>query len=339
MCGRAAAQSAGGCGPFGNPPATILGADKPNCGDGELLGPWQDRDGIDRYACLYEPGPARAARRLPLLVYLHPSLFPPNSIVHTNLLAFAATFSISGDRKRPGFIVLAPQGRRTVHYYPWPDNRSIGWDNWYRQFSPSGAVKIGETVYPENPDAATIDHFIAEIARAGKVDTGRIYVTGWSNGAAMGLLYALNRSDVAAVAVYSGPDPFGALEDPCRQTPVSNAPASNSEVRIYNPRVPVMHLHNSCDVAGICPNGEQLATELRLAGVNLEDLILDSSGARARACDASCGTDPAGDASLLHNFRGSTVGLHRHERWPSGWTPAVLDFFRRHPLRPAAAPF
>ena len=93
-------------------------------------------------------------------------------------------------------------------------------------------MKVGKTVYPENVDAATIDHFIAETAGTGKVDTRRIYVTGWSNGAAMGLLYALNRPNVAAVAIYSGPDPFGALDDPCHQKPVSGAPANNIEVRI-----------------------------------------------------------------------------------------------------------
>ena len=91
-------------------------------------------------------------------------------------------------------------------------------------------------------------------------------MTGWSNGAAMGLLYALNRPNVAAVAVYSGPDPFGALNDPCHQKPVAHAPANNAEVRIYNPRVPVMNVHNACDIAGICPNDEKLVKELRAAG-------------------------------------------------------------------------
>ncbi len=339
MGGRAAARSAGACGPFGNPPATILGTIKPDCGSGELLGPWKDGDGTDRYACLYEPVSAKAARRLPLLVYLHPSLFGAWTVTRTNLLELQNTSSLGGDPNRTGFIVLAPQGRRTTHYYPWPDKRGMGWDNWYRQLSPAGGVKIDETVYPENADAATIDHFIAQAARTGKVDTRRIYVTGWSNGAAMGLLYALNRPDVAAVAIYSGPDPFGAFDDPCRQAPVSGAPASNAEVRIFNPRVPAMQVHNSCDIVGTCPNAEKMVAELRAAGINVDDVIVDSLGRRVDACAARCGADPNGGLDPLYNPLSWLLGLHRHQRWPAQWTPAMLEFLRGHRLRPAAAPF
>ena len=76
-------------------------------------------------------------------------------------------------------------------------------------------MKIGAALYRENVDAAAIDHFIAEEVTTDIADPNRIYVTGWSNGAAMALLYALNRPRVAAVAVYSAPDPFGAFDDPC----------------------------------------------------------------------------------------------------------------------------
>jgi dienelactone hydrolase len=339
---RAAAQSvanANACGPFGNPPAATLGAAKPGCGGGELLGPWKDGDGTDRYACVYEPAAMKPGRRLPLLVYLHPSLFGAWTVKHTNLLDLQDTYALGGGAAGPGFIVLVPQGRDTAHHYPWPDDHGVGWDNWYRQLSPAGDLKIGKAVYPENVDAATIDHFIAETARTGKVDTRRVHVTGWSNGAAMGLLYALNRPNVAAVAVYSSPDPFGAMDDPCRQKPVGGAPASDAEVRIYNARVPVMSVHNDCDIAGICPNTEKLAAELRAAGVDMEDVIVDSSGKRVGACAAWCGADPSGGLALLHNPLGWFVGLHRHERWPSQWTPAMLDFFLAHPLQPAGAPF
>jgi len=339
MNGCAAAQSANACGPFGNPPAEMFGVAKPGCGSGELLGPWKDGDGTDRYACLHEPASMKPGSRLALLVYLHPSLFGTWTIAYTDLLALHDTFALGGEHAAPGFIVLAVQGRNTAHYYPWPDNRGLGWDNWYRQLSPAGEVKIGTTIYPENVDAATLDHFIAEVAHSGKVDTRRIYVTGWSNGAAMGLLYALNRSNVAAVAIYSGPDPFGLLDDPCHQKPIAGAPANNTEVRIHNPRVPVMHVHNACDAAGICPNGERLAAELRAAGVDIDDVIVDSSGKRVEACTDWCGSDPNGGLSFLHNPWGWMLGLRHHERWPLQWTPTMLEFFRDHPLQPAGAPF
>src|SRR5215470_9326993 len=87
------------------------------------------------------------------------------------------------------------------------------------------AVAAGGATYNENVDAASIDHFVAELLTTGKVDRQRIYLMGWSNGAAMALLYALNRLWVAAAAVYSAPDPFSALFDVCTQTPVGVAPA------------------------------------------------------------------------------------------------------------------
>ena len=340
-CGCANAQSrSGACGPFGNPPVKILGAVKPACGGGRILGPWKDGDSTDRYACLYDFATLKPGHKLPLLVYLHPSLFGPWTITHTNLLDLRTTSSLGAGPAGSGYIVLAPQGRNTAHYYQWPDNSGMGWDNWYRQLSPAGDVKVGKTVYPENVDAATIDHFIAETAGTGKVDTRRIYVTGWSNGAAMGLLYALNRPYVAAVAVYSGPDPFGALIDPCPQKPVAGAPANQSEVRTYNTRVPVMNVHNSCDIAGICPNAEKLVAELRAAaGGTVEDVIVDSSGKRVEACVDACGTDPNGGLAFVRHPWDWMVGVHHHGEWPEEWTAPMLEFLRAHPLEPPGAPF
>jgi hypothetical protein len=40
------------CNPFGDPPAIMSGTAEPNCLHGRMLGPWQDANGIDRYACL-----------------------------------------------------------------------------------------------------------------------------------------------------------------------------------------------------------------------------------------------------------------------------------------------
>ncbi len=163
----------------------------------------------------------------------------------------------------------------------------VGWDNWYRQLNPAGDVKIGDTTWRENADAATIDHFIADEVATGKVDTNRIYLSGWSNGAAMGFLYAVNRSNIAAAAVYSAPNPFGAFEDPCPQQPVASVPTSNKQIQIFDPAARIMHVHNACDVGGICPNGEQLATELNAAGVFVDDVILDNRHQPVHACDDS----------------------------------------------------
>lgn len=173
--------------------------------------------------------------------------------------------ALAGNSGDSGFIVIAPIGRKTKHHYPFPDDSGIGWDTWYRQFNAGGVTIAGRT-YPENVDAAAIDHFIqAEIA-TGKIDTSRIYFTGRSNGPAMAVLYALNRPNIKAVAVYSAPDPFGAFDDPCPQIPVSRSAADARQIEVSNPRLAIMHVHNSCDVAGICPNAERLARRMTRLG-------------------------------------------------------------------------
>ncbi|MGO9056425.1 MAG: hypothetical protein ACLQU2_03450 [Candidatus Binataceae bacterium] len=321
------------CGPFGDPPADTLESEKPSCWNGRLLGPWKDSNGTDRYACVYEPTPKVARDRLPMVVYLHPSLLGTETVHLTNLLHYQSIVALRGDRRKNGYFVLAPAGRKTTHYYPFPDKTGMGWDNWYRQLNPAGDVKVGGTSYRENVDAATIDHFIAQEEAGGKVDAHRIYITGWSNGAAMAYLYALNRPKIAAVAVYSAPDPFGAFDDPCPQTPVTQAPKDDHEVQIFNPGVPTMHIHNACDFAGLCPNSEKLNAQLTRLGVGVEDYIVNALGEQVVACARACGVNPNGDPGFASNPLGLSVGLSNHSRWPLSWTRTMLYFFRGNSLR------
>jgi len=324
------------CSPFGDPPAKVdrgwfasfVTARNSVCLGGTLLSPWADGNGDSRYACLYEPADAAEREPLPILVFLHPSETSAYSVILTGLVGLTDK-GVLGERN-PGFILLAPQGRYTTHLYPGYDSNALGWDNWYRQLSPAGAVAAGGATYDENADAASIDHFVDETIAKAKVDRQRIYVTGWSNGAAMALLYALNRPWVAAAAVYSAPDPFSALFDVCTQTPVAAAPAGDGQAHVFNPRVPLMHVHNDCDIGGICPNGKRFAARVRALGGNVEDVIIDSSGLRVPSCDDSCGTDEMADGQIgtVASFR----GLARHMRWPTQWNEWMLDFLRQHPL-------
>ncbi len=332
-CGTATSGDsiANTCGPYGDPSAAVFSAVKPHCGRGKRLGPWKDADGIDRYACLYAPARAASNRKLPMVIYLHPSLFGAGWITRSNILDYQNSVSLSDDPTNVGYLVLAPEGRKTTHYYPFPDNKGVGWDNWYRQLTPSGDVSIGHTTWRENADAVAIDHFIAAQVASGAVDTNRIYISGWSNGAAMAYLYGLNRPAIAAVAVYSAPNPFGAFNDPCEQRPVVGAATSSSQIQIFNPSIPTMHIHNSCDSAGICPNSEQLTNELRAAGVSIEDVILDDRGNRVSTCNSSCGSNSNAGFVLLTNPISTMTGMINHALWPKGWTLAMLDFFRKHP--------
>jgi predicted esterase len=330
------AYSAEQCTPFGDPPAqanrqfipSSIAAHNPICFGGRVLGPWKDSDGNDRYACIYEPDQHSRDNPLPLLVFLHGSLATADTIKLTGLTAGVGDADLGG--KKRGFIVLAPEGRYTAHYYPRPDSNAMGWDNWYRQLSPSGDVTVGGTTYKENVDAATIDHFIQQEIATGEIDQSRVYLTGWSNGAAMAILYALNRQSIVAAAVYSAPDPFGALTDPCPQTPVAHPPTSNAQVQVFNPHIALMHVRNSCDIDGICPNGNAFANQMRSLGLSLDDVILDSDGKAISACDASCGINPMGGGTI--GASGSARGLAHHLRWPSAQNARMFEFMKRHPL-------
>ena len=321
------------CGPFGDPPAKLVATIVPSCADGTTIGPWNDADGTARYACLYEP--ASSSKPLPLVVYLHPSLANADSVrSHTNILDFLKTANVSNDPGRPGFILLAPQGRNTTHYYPPPDRTGSGWDTWYRQFNPGGAVKAAGKVYPENVDAATIDHFIAAVEATGRVDRNRVYVTGWSNGGGMAYLYGLMRPQIAAVGVYSASNPFRLRPDPCQQDPVAGAPADYRQLRVFNPKLPSYQVHNSCDIGGICPSALALQKQLTDLGGSAFDTIIDRDERATPQCNAMCGSDPTGG---VRNPFAALVGMAHHLRWPRPWTAALLDFFRRHPLNPAVA--
>jgi hypothetical protein len=291
---------------------------------------WKDSDGTDRFACWYEPPRTSELKPLPLVVYLHPSLFPADSVENlTNLLDFLSRADLSGDLTRPGFILLAPEGRNTSHYYLAPDANGPGWDNWYRQFSPNGDVTVDGQLFRQNVDAAAIDHFIAMAVASGKVDKNRVYLTGWSNGAAMAYAYGLSRPGIAAIAVYSAPDPYEMALDPCPQVPVTTSPRDNRELQVFNIGVPAYQVHNNCDIAGICPNVLFLEGQLRALGGNISDTIINHDQKAVDKCDDSCGTNHDGD---LYNLNAAVRGTANHIRWPDQWTAAMLDFFRRHPL-------
>jgi len=317
---------ASGCSPFGNPPQTLVSSPVPMCTGGTTLGPWNDSDGTPRYACLYEAAAASTSNPLPLLVWLHPSSVTADSITSTNILSFQNNFSLAAGTT--GFVVLTPEGRSTTHFYPAADDQGAGWDNWYRQFSP-GVKKVGKQSYPENVDAATIDHFISAVQAMGVVLTDKTFVSGWSNGSAMSYIYALNRSNVNALAVYSSPDPFQAFNDPCPQTPVEDHPASNAEILVPNPKIQSYQVHNSCDIAGLCPNSEMIISQVATLGGNPDvDVIINSLKQQVGFCDPLCGTDPNGTSSSLP---GVSVGTLNHFQWPLTWTEPMLDFLATHP--------
>jgi poly(3-hydroxybutyrate) depolymerase len=290
------------CSAYGDPPATLISPATPACKGAGILGPWNDSDGTPRYACMYRP--RQWSTRLPLIVFLHPAEFTSDHVDNsTNLLDFIDTYEFGSGN--PGFVVLAPQGRDTTHYYFAGDRTGTGWDNWYRQLRLSPAVTKNA---PLNVDAETIDHFISLVLATEKIDRKRIYLMGWSNGGAMTYLYGLNRKGIASIAVYSAPDPWADTDDPCEQIPVRHRAKSIQESQLKVPSVPTYQVHNGCDLASLCPNAERMMRRLRNANVRATDQIIGLASAPtnpanqqpASECFDVCGTNPGGDGASTH---------------------------------------
>jgi hypothetical protein len=146
----------------------------------------------------------------------------------------------------------------------------------------------------------------------------------------MAILYALNRPNIKAVAVYSAPDPFGAFDDPCPQLPVSRPAADARQIEVSNPRLAIMHVHNSCDAAGMCPNAERMARRMRRLGATMRDVTITWLGKDADACNDECGSRSDGDPNVFRNPLGWTAGLWNHNIWPRRRTSAMIEFLGGH---------
>ena len=273
---------------------------------GEYLD-WTDPDGTPRQACLHVPAQASPAKPLPLIVFLQGSIVPADPQTFYNAWELLnATADLTGDPARPGFILLVPFGRDTKHFYPSPDDTGLGWDNWYRN------LDRGDPAV--NVDVATIDHFIDTVKGRGIVDDRRVYMSGWSNGAAMAILYALNTPGIAATSVYSDPDPFADVADPCAQPPFGD-----------NMR-PIMQIHNDCDVIGICQTGgEEFAAKMAagMPHVEFRSVIIDVTQQEVAQCNDLCAYD-GNPAQLL------LPGTLRHVMWPYLWNDRMFAFLRDH---------
>lgn len=273
---------------------------------------WTDPSGEARNACLFNSAGATSDHPLPLLVYLNPSLFSADKTAPlTGFITDSSSADLTGDAGRKGFILLMPEGRDTKHLYPFPDDTGVGWDNWYRNLDRSSPTL--------NVDVATIDHFINVVKDMGIVDSKRVYLSGWSNGAAMAQLYSLNTPGIAAAAVYSSPDPFSDVDDPNAQTPFATA------------LTPLMDIHNQCDIIGICQTGTKLHQTLAKLYPKLPQrpVIIDELFNEVSACSDACASQklvPSGPDGLLGG-----VGAANHLRWPLTWNVQMYKFLREHP--------
>ncbi|PRP81496.1 hypothetical protein PROFUN_10936 [Planoprotostelium fungivorum] len=266
---------------------------------GMLLPTYSDHDGTPRTACLLVNSAATSQKPLPLLVWLHPSLADSDVLSLTGLPQLSKSFDLGSG---PGFHILLPAGRDTSHVYPFPDDVGVGWDNWYRNFDRNDRSKL-------NVDVDAIDHFIAQAKNSTSVDNQRVYLSGWSNGAAMAMMYALNTPGIAAAAVYSAPDPYRDVNDPCAQTPQPPY------------LTPIYDIHNYCDIIGICTTGANFHRDLaeRYPQLVNEHVIIDALQTPGSRCDPTCAPNQINQAGALF-----------HQRWPVLRNSDMLNFLKRY---------
>lgn len=269
------------------------------CADGVQLSFAQDN--VIRYACLNYPGQADSFDyKWPLIIYLHGSLTTPESLYSDgkDFFDLRDDTQLSDNPCVRGFIILSPEGRIAKPYNG--DDPATGegfhWDEWYRN--------------PEkNLDAQAIDHFLDTVISLGKVDTNRIYVYGWSNGAFMTVLYSTWRSDrIAAMGQYAGANPWD--RTPC---PISIS---------YTKQVPLFLLRNLCDKLVPCYETNEWIDTLSARNWPFVYYSLDAAG--YITSQDSCSTLIGCDANR---------GLAEHLRWPR-MDPfkEMLEFFKLYSL-------
>jgi len=299
-----------------------------------------DSTGVSRHACLFRPGDSSPQRRYPLVVWMHgggggsaDDLYNATSLRQKADAATGTAFDLGG-QGRAGFFLLAVQGRH-LHYPTGTPRDGQHHDFYHRDLrSPS-----------TNPDVANLDYWIDRLVGQEAVDPARIYLMGWSNGCFFSQLYAFARHQmatpggnrVAAVACYSGADPFENVahdqQPSCKLDPYPTSP------------VPILLVGRNCDypacdesqAAGYQNNGFIVEpghvagpwVELCRSGVapGLQRLIIDGTGATTLACLSPERCDHA-------------KAVFNHIRWPDGKAsldsfdvePAMLAFLRDHPL-------
>lgn len=312
-------QTGKNCNQYGDPPARILSnlespdglQDLLQICHGEIV-QMTDNTGKPRAMCFYANPKSTKDKPLPLLVWLHPSLVSPSySFPLTGIDLVRDTQSLNNeDASRLGFSYILPAGRNTEHQYPVPDNVGLGWDNWYRNLDRSSPAL--------NADVSFVDKAISYAKAHVPVDSRRVFMSGWSNGAAMSELYAANTDGIAAAAVYSAPDPYRDSQDPCTQVPYPKF------------ATPVRDVHNYCDLIGICTTGQYYYADLkkRYPALKQSLVVIDTLTAAIKGTDASASCDP-----VCQGACGVTQGLVAHLRWPASRnTDTFFAFLRSNPL-------
>jgi len=292
---------------------------------------WSDPDGTQRTWC--EARPTSSTPR-PLLIYVPGSGGGAGDVYdYTLLRAKSQSYDLGGG---PGFVLVSSQPRN-LHWPTEDPEDGTKHDSYHRDLA-------------TNRDVAFFDYLIDSLVAEGVVDPHRIYLTGWSNGARFATFYGMARHEaataggnrVAAVAVYSGGDPYENIT--ATQTPSCKAdpyPAST---------LPFFDITRNCDLIA-CDQAQYDALlgggAKMTPGSQATAWIADL---QAKSHDTQAGWMRIGYAGTVTTsclpFGGSATSCtyemakRNHFCWPDGVADGggidheidLLDFLKAHPL-------
>jgi hypothetical protein len=273
-----------------------------------------------------------------LILWLHGGLGAADDVYNYTLLRQkAASFDLSGDPSRSGFILASIQARN-IHYptgHPPGSREGPHHDIYFRDLRTNTA----------NPDLQYYDHLVDAFVAQGVVDPRRIYVMGWSNGGFMAQMYAIARfatptpegNHVAAAAGFGAADPFhNTTADQKPSCQLNQYPQSH--VGIYL-------IQRSCDAACAC-SPTQMARFSTPPGYNflewirtLKNEVRNPNVVFHLIDDNSNATESCDDGIRCSLWWGRGRGLINHLRWPDGvndesgrdWEVSMLEFLKRSP--------
>lgn len=317
--------AAGGCALPGGP---LLGT-APVATPGEFREGTHTAQGVTRGYRLYVPA-RNSGRRRPLVVMLHGCAQSAADLARaTRMNAYA---------DRGGFLVLYPEQSVDAHpdrCWRWYERAQAAWDS-------------GE--------AAFVAALTSHVMRTERVSRDRVYLAGFSAGAAMGQAVVVNQPELFAAAALHSTVPWGVASDRLAAEGVMRAGVSDpalgtalaERMRAVPVPVPVLVLQGRQDAVSAAANGLATAQQWAwLAGAKLGGdpaeyvasatwMQFPADSALLRAVEACWGA-PGGDClvryievdALVHAWSGGDAGARFTDpRTPSA-TVLVLRFFDR----------
>jgi hypothetical protein len=301
-----------------------LATGRPYYNDGSARS-WVDADGVNRYWCEARPPGASTHSTRPLVIWITGSGGSAGGLYDTTSLRDKQqTFNLSRDPERPGFILVSIQPRN-LHWPTVDSQDGTKSEIYYRDFyAPS-----------TNTDIAFIDHIIDALVSEGVVDSDRIYLMGWSNGARFSALYSISRHEqmtpggnhVAAVANYSGGNPYASFDYDRPECALYELPKSSIPFFMISRQCDLVACDGNTDLNIIPGNvAEPWISSLKNdVGADVTWQLIDSAGNLKTSC-ASAAECTESDA------------LFGHLHWPDGLDdaggidhePTMLQYLAEH---------